>query len=95
MTLQASGRSYIYTRYPIKLKNGKVYKIEVQLKNPTEYISYYVNGITPKVLPLTQEDNKYVAELEVDKEPNENGNQFRIYVESDCVIESILVKEIE
>jgi len=44
-------------------------------------------------MPLTQAIGKYSAELLVENEPNENGNQFRVYLEEDCILESIVVKE--
>jgi len=91
LTVHASGLEYLYTNYPIKLKKGKTYKIEIELKDNVEYISYYITGITPRVLPLEQEGNKYVAELFVENEPNDS--QLRVYLRSDCVIENIIVTE--
>jgi len=93
MGIEASGRSFIYTQHPIKLEKGKAYQIEVKLKNPVEYITYHISGITPKALPLTLANGKYSAELLVENEPNKNGNQFRVYLEEDCILESIVVKE--
>jgi len=92
-SIQAYGRSYLYVRYPMKLIKGSAYKIEIKLKDAINYISFYIPGITPEAIPLVQEGNKYIAELIVESEPNENGNQFRIYVEDNCVIESVLVME--
>ncbi|NLW41470.1 MAG: O-antigen ligase family protein [Tissierellia bacterium] len=94
LSIQASGRAYLYTRYPIKFKKGNTYRVEVQLQNPVEYISYHIPGVSPKVLPLTLEDGKYVAELVVENDPSENGNQLRIYIEDDFLIKNISVKEL-
>jgi len=95
LSIKASGRAYLYTRYPIKFKEGKKYRVEVDINEDREYLYFYVAGITSDVLHLNKEDNKYVAEFKVKGEPDENGNQARIYVDSDCEIRSILVKEIE
>ena len=91
--IKASGRSFIYTQYNIKLEKGKTYQIDVKLKNPVEYMAYHISGITPKALPLTQANGKYTAELLVENEPNENGNQFRVYFEENCLFKSIVIKE--
>lgn len=93
MGIEASGRSFIYTQHAIKLEKGKTYQIEVKLKNLVEYITYHISGITPKAMPLTQANGKYSAEFVVENEPNENGNQFRVYLEENCTFESIVVKE--
>ncbi|NLK29176.1 MAG: hypothetical protein GX306_12685 [Clostridiales bacterium] len=92
--VKATGRTYIYTQYHPKFKQGKTYRIEVQLKEPVGYIAYFISGIKNRT-ELKQEGNKYVSEFLVKNEPNENGNQLRIYVESDCTIENILVKELK
>jgi len=95
--IKATGRAYIYTQYHPKFKQGITYRIEVQLKEPVDYLAYYVSGIQGRT-KLKQDKNMrstFFAEFLVEKEPNENGNQLRIYVESDCTIENILVKEIK
>ena len=92
--IKATDRTYIYTQYHPKFKQGRTYRIEVQLKEPVDYLDYYVNGVKSKT-KFIQEENIYAAEFLVENEPNENGNQLRIYVESDCTIENILVKELK
>ena len=92
--IKATGRTYIYTQYHPKFKQGKTYRIEVQLKEPVDYLKYYISGIKGAT-SFNQEENIYISEFLVEKEPNENGNQLRIYVESDCTIENILVKELK
>lgn len=94
MLIQASGKDYLYTWYPINLQRGKIYRIEVKLKDPIKYISYYIYGVTPESLPLTLDDGKYMAEFVVENELSNNSNQLRIYVEDNCIIENILIKEI-
>ena len=91
--IKASGRAYIYTQYHPKFKQGKKYRIEVHLKEPVNYLKYYVSGIKGPT-NFKQKDNIYISEFLVENEPNKNGNQLRIYVESDCIIENILVKEL-
>lgn len=93
LEIKASGRSFIYSQHYIKLEKGKTYQIEVKLKEPVEYITYHISGITPKALPLTKVNGNYSAELLVENEPNENGNQFRLYLEEDCILERIVIKE--
>ena len=94
MKIKASDRAYIYTQYHPKFKQGKKYRIEVHLKEPVNYLKYYVSGIKGAT-SFKQKDNIYISEFLVENEPNENGNQVRIYMESDCTIENILVKEIK
>jgi len=91
--IKASGRAYIYTQYYPKFKQGKTYRIEVQLKEPVDYLAYYISGIKSRT-KLKQQGNKYFAEFLVENEPDKNGNQLRIYMESDCTIENILIKEL-
>jgi O-antigen ligase len=91
--IKATGRAYIYTQYHPKFKQGKAYRIEVQLKEPVDYLAYFIYGIKDRT-ELKKEENKYVAEFLVKNEPDENENQLRIYVESDCTIENILIKEL-
>lgn len=93
MEVKATDRSFIYMQHYIKFEKGKSYKIEVKLKNPVEYITYHISGITPEALHLVQANGKYLAELFVENEPNGDENQFRLYLESDCVIKNIIVKE--
>lgn len=93
MDIKASGRNFIYSQSNIKLEKGKKYQIGVEFKNRVDNIAYYVIGITPNTLPLTHANDKYTADLMVENEQNENGNQFRLYFESDCVIKSIVIKE--
>jgi len=93
MKIKASGRAYIYTQYHPKFKQGKTYRIEVQLKEPVDYLKYYISGIK-NATSFKQKDNIYISEFLVENEPNKNGNQLRIYMESDCIIENILVKEL-
>jgi tetratricopeptide (TPR) repeat protein len=93
MEMRASGRTFMYTQYYPKFKQGKTYRIEVQLKKPVDYIAYFIYGIKDRT-ELKKEENKYVAEFLVKNEPDENENQLRIYVESDCTIENILIKEL-
>jgi tetratricopeptide (TPR) repeat protein len=93
MGIKASGRNFIYSQPDVKFEKGKTYQIDVKFKSPVENIAYYVVGITPNTLPLIQVDGKYSADLMIENEPNENGNQFRLYLESDCVIERINIKE--
>jgi hypothetical protein len=95
--IKATGRTYIYTQYHPKFKQGKTYRIEVQLKEPVDYIAYYISGIKGRT-KLKQEKNTkntFFAEFLVENEPNGKGNQMRIYMESYCTIENILVKEIK
>jgi len=92
--VQASGRAYLYSRYPIRIKEGKKYKIVIKTKDDIEYLRFFISGITTNTVKLEREGDNYIAVLLIDKEPNENGNQFRIYLESDCVIENIFIKEL-
>ena len=94
LTVKSYGWAYIYTHYPIRLKKGDSYKIEVQLKEPIKYASYQISGITQKSLPLTQLGNKYVAELVIDEEPNNEGNAFRIFIDVDCAIDNVIIKKV-
>jgi O-antigen ligase len=93
LEIKAIERSLIYSQHYIKLEKGKTYQIEVKLKDSVEYLSYYIVGITPKILPLARDNGKYLAGLLVEDEPYENGNQFRVYLEENCILESIVVKE--
>jgi hypothetical protein len=92
--IKASGRAYIYTYYYLGFKQGKSYRIEVKLKEPVDYVAYYVSGIQERT-EFKQEKNTFFDEFLVENKPNENGNQLRIYVKSDCTIENILVKELK
>jgi len=93
LEVKAVGSSFIYSYFYLKLEKGKTYQINIKLRNPVDYLTYHISGITPNALPLTQVNGIYSAELTVENEPNENGNQFRLYFKSDCVIEKIIVKE--
>ena len=93
--IQATEWSYLHSHYPIKLNKGKTYKIEIITKEDVNYLEFIVIGITPKILPLTKGIDRYVGEFTVENEPSKNGNQFRIYINSDCVINSIHIKEMK
>ena len=93
MKIKATGKSFIYSKPNIKLEKGKTYQIDVELKNPVEYITCYIAGITPDTLFFVQANGKYSVDLLVENEQSENGNQFRLYLESDCIIKNIIIKE--
>jgi len=93
--LQATEKVYLYSYYPIKLKKGKTYCFEVSSNDNIENLNFYLYGITAQALPFSKEGDKYKAELKIEKEPDENGNQLRIFIESECVVNSILVKEMQ
>lgn len=85
--------SYIYTRYPLKLEKGKKYTVEVKLDRHMETVAFEIAGVREKTVFDTLELNRYIGEFTVDNEPNENGDQLRVYFGSDCVIENIIVVE--
>ena len=93
LLITSYGRTYLYTNYPIMIEQGKTYQIEVKTKDDLQYLTYYIPGIMSKAMSFTREDGNYKAELLVENNPDSNGNQLRLYIESDCVIESIIVKE--
>jgi len=94
LSVKPLGVAYIYTYYPLRLKKEKSYRIIMQIKEDKKRIEYYVLGITSVYKPLVKEKDYYVAEFTVEKEPSESGNQLRIYIESDCTIENIIVQEL-
>lgn len=89
--VNVSEGSFIYTQYPIKLESGKKYIVEVKLNKALESISYEVVGMTGNSPFQAIDDYWYVSELIAE---NDSENILRIYLESDCVIESIIIKEI-
>ena len=93
LLITSFGRAFLYTNYPIIIEQGKTYQIEVKTKDDLQYLTYYIPGIMSKAMSFTREDGNYKAELLVENNPDSNGNQLRLYIESDCVIESIIVKE--
>jgi len=93
LLITSYGRTYLYTNYPIMIEQGKTYQIEVKTKDDLQYLTHYIPGIMSKAMSFTREDGNYKAELLVENNPDSNGNQLRLYIESDCVIESIIVKE--
>jgi tetratricopeptide (TPR) repeat protein len=84
---------YIYTRHPIKLEKGKNYAIEIIVDKAVDTMAYQVVNITRKTVFQAQGQNKYTAEFLVENDPRENGNQFRLYFDSDCIIQSITMVE--
>ncbi len=90
--INTSGRSCISARYPVSLKEGKAYEILIKLDKPIDYLGFHVVGITKDVIPLMQEGDYYTSELVVEETVNE-ANELRIYFESDCVIENIIIIE--
>lgn len=92
--IQTSIGEYLYTRYPIKLKKNKKYRVEILANDNVGHLSLYIPGITSEVLNLNFDGDKYSAEFLVEDEPNTSGNELRIYFKSNCVLEGILAKEI-
>ncbi|ANX00202.1 hypothetical protein CSTERLE_00645 [Thermoclostridium stercorarium subsp. leptospartum DSM 9219] len=88
---------YLYTRYPIKLVEGKTYIIEIKTQDNSTGGQIYFSfiGIMSKAKQLNKEGNKYIGEILIENKPDDNGNQFRIYFERSCVIESITIKEMK
>ena len=74
LSIQTSERVYIYTHYPIKLKKGNTYLIEIKTRENVDNLSYFISGVTPNPISLINDNNKYTAELLIEQEPNENGN---------------------
>lgn len=95
LSVQVSEKSYLYTSYPLILKKGGRYRVEIKLVGSTDYISCYVSGVTQREIQLIQEDGGgYIAEFLVEND-NKSDNQVRIYFEDNCVIQRILIEEID
>ena len=92
--IQSAGRDYLYTYYPISLTKGYKYRIELYFNDLIENVTVYVPGITQNSIPFTVEGDKHVAELTIEEKSSNDKNQFRIYIENDCVINKILVKKL-
>ena len=90
--IKASGRSCISARYPVSFEKGKTYKIFVKIDKPIDYLGFHVVGITKDVIPLMQEGDYYTSELIIEEMVND-ANELRIYFESDCVFENIIIIE--
>lgn len=91
LTIKATGGSFIYTKYPLRLEKDGTYFIFIELDRNIDSLSFEVTGITEKAILHTNEQNQYIGKFKVEKEPNENGNQLKLYLASDCKIKSILV----
>jgi tetratricopeptide (TPR) repeat protein len=91
--IQASDNSYIYTQNPIKLEKGKTYSVDIKLDKPMDTLAYEVVGITKKKDFRAIGQNQYSGQFLVENEPNKNGNQVRLYLDSDCIVESIIMEE--
>ena len=90
-----SGIQYIRTRNLLKFERGKTYIIEVELNKPVDVVYYELAQITGITAFQQVGDDKYRAEVTVENEPNEDGNQLRIYLDSDNVLEQISVMQKE
>ncbi|NMA31036.1 MAG: O-antigen ligase family protein, partial [Candidatus Methanofastidiosa archaeon] len=84
---------YIYALSPIKLEKGKVYEVEVLLDKPDINLSFQLAGLTSNINLLHNKNNLYSNEFLVENVPNGNGDQFRIFLDKDCIIKMIKVTE--
>lgn len=87
----ANGSSYITAQKKLLLEKGKTYLAKVKLDRPASSIAFDIAGLTDKTTLQVEDDNWYTAEVLIEKESKSDGNQMRIFLESDCVIESILL----
>lgn len=93
--VHANGSNYISTTNTMKFKNGKTYSIEIELDREVDKITISIANLTKSITLKAQEENRYMAEFSVDMDPSEQGNQLRIFLNSDCVIKKILLLELE
>jgi tetratricopeptide (TPR) repeat protein len=91
--IQVNGSSFIYATNTIILEKNKTYLVEVKLDKPVDNIAFEVAGLINKTVLQEQGEKRYMAVVKVGNEPKADGNQLRIYLESDCVIESIILRE--
>lgn len=92
--ISASGRGCISARYPLSFSNRKTYKAVVKMEKPIDFLGIHVVGVTADVISMEYENGVYTAEIYVKDEADIINNELRIFVEEDCVIESILIIEI-
>lgn len=93
ISVKATGESFIFTRYPIKLERGKNYYIELVTDRELDGLFYEIEGVVRKTALQAERQNKYISKFIVESEPKEKRNQLWIHLESDCTIKSIVVIE--
>lgn len=91
--IDTDGGGYIYTQNPLKLEMGERYSVEVKVDGSVGDLAFEVVGLIKKAAFVGQEGGWYRAEFLVENEPSKNGNQLRVYVETGCLVEGVVVKE--
>ncbi len=89
--VQAKGSSYISTQNKVKFEKGKRYVVKVKLDRPVDKLAFDIVGLANQTVLKAEDGNRYAGEILIEKEPKVDGNQLRVYFESDCVIESLLL----
>lgn len=89
--IHVNDSSYIYIDN-IVFEKGKTYLIKVKMDRPVENMTFDIAGLTEMNTVFNAEgDNMYTAEVLINREPTSYGNRLKIYFDSDCVIERILL----
>lgn len=92
--IHVSGTGYIYSQQLLKLKKGKKYSFEIKASKDDNNLSCQIVDLEDNFTLQKVGSDRYYGELIVENEPNEQGNQFRIIANSDCIIESVKVMEL-
>jgi len=93
MNVKTADSGFIYTRDLLNIEKESKYVIEVKVDKPIHTISYQVIGIFKEAVPFIEKNNHYISEFQVESLPNEKGNQLRIFLESNCNIQNIIVRK--
>jgi hypothetical protein len=96
--IDARGESYIYLQNLLRLEKGKKYSVVVKLDRPVDklaldIVNSYTESITSFMILQAEDENRYTTEVLIENEPKAKGNRLRLFLKSDCVIESILLLE--
>ena len=91
LDIHTTEKSFIYIRNPLKLTKDEKYYIEVRLDKPVGGLSFEIVDLTGNLSMQQNGNNQYSSEFLIENDPDEKGNQLRIYVDTDCMIETIKI----